>query len=240
MLAGALSADALFSSHHFLSAGEYYHWPDEGDLDSRELPYRELLLATRDSPPTARLDAGIEWLGKWGALRGIKKNKASRILKRFVDVHGRDIERLNRKPLSTLDDNDFQLVGQLAEDLVSRGMRPTAYGKALHFLLPETILMWDDKYVRETYRLWETDSRKTPPLFVRYQLFGWRLLKLISDSEGKAVLDTIRAKHRVVAGCNEPITKLIDELVYDGEGNLQRAVTALGGLDRALSRDIKA
>ena len=234
-----MSSGPLFSSYNLLSAGEYYHWTESGDPDRGELPYQQILLHGKNLPPSERVDDCVEWLVRWGGLRGTTKRKARLALKSFVKEFEDDLVKLRSKSLAELGPSQLHRIGRLAESLSGRGLKPTTYGKALHFFMPDTVLMWDDWYVRSTYRLREDDKENraetTSSQFERYQWFGWRLIRLLIESEGDQIVATIHGKHRATARCDEPVTKILDEMVYDGEGNRERAVAALGGLDRALA-----
>ena len=56
-------------------------------------------------------------------------------------------------------------------------------GKALHFFLPETVMLWDQAIVRNTYKL-----RPDPESFVSYQRFGWKLLHHVTHGQSNEVL----------------------------------------------------
>src|SRR5438128_834720 len=73
-----------------------------------------------------------------------------------------DLERLQGRVLYSLVPEDFQHILEISTSFRDCGAPPTTFGKALHFFLPETVMMWDQAIVRNTYKL-----RPDPESFAR-------------------------------------------------------------------------
>ncbi len=74
-----------------------------------------------------------------------------------------DLERLQGRVLDKLATDDFQHILDISRSFRDCGAPPTTYGKALHFFLSETVMLWDQTIVRNTYKL-----RPDPERFVSY------------------------------------------------------------------------
>jgi len=105
-------------------------------------------------------------------------------------------------------------------------------GKALHFFLPETVMMWDQAIVRNTYKL-----RPDPESFVSYQSFGWKLLHHVTRDKTVKVLQEFERDHARSVGFSEPMTIILDHLAFFPKLSA-RAVAALGGPSQAFSEDL--
>src|SRR6266487_675931 len=86
--------------------------------------------------------------------------------------------------------DDFQTVLKISSSFRDCGPPPTTFGKALHFFLPETVMMWDQTIVRNTYKL-----RPDPESFVSYQRFGWKLLHHVTRDKTVNVLRQLENDH---------------------------------------------
>ena len=64
-----------------------------------------------------------------------------------------NLERLQGRVLYSLAPEDFQHILDISSSFRDCGAPPTTYGKALHFFLPETVMLWDQAIVRNTYKL---------------------------------------------------------------------------------------
>ncbi len=193
--------------------------------------YRDLILRKRNLPANERVDDALSFLGQWNALRfkgGEKKVRS--IIPSWLSENEWILRRLDGRPLRSLAFADFSLVFYLSASLRQGGIPPTAFGKLLHFFLPETVLLWDEEIVRTRY-----DLDGDPYTFLTYQCYGWRLLDYLSNSPGAIPLVKIQQAHAEdigYSGYSEPLPKLIDELAYT-EPLRARAVAALGGFDIA-------
>ena len=106
-----------------------------------------------------------------------------------------DLRRLQGRVLYSLAPVDFQSVFEISSSFRDCGAPPTTFGKALHFFLSETVMLWDQAIVRNRYKL-----RSDPESFVSYQRFGWKLLHHVT--RGKTVnvlrqLERPRKTHRL-------------------------------------------
>jgi hypothetical protein len=218
-----------FTSGDFLEAGEDHH--REQDLSKKGWrAYREYLLGTLQSEPGDRLDAAIDFLGAWKALRfkgGGAKLRS--IYPSWVKTRSASLEALSRRELVKLSPREFYEVFLMAAELRAEGLPPTCCGKLLHFLVPRAVLLWDGAIVRAQYSL-DAD----PAGFLAYQIYGQRLLRYLERSEGSRILGELESAHARVAGCNEPITRLVDELAYRPD-LAAKAVSSLGGARSAFS-----
>jgi hypothetical protein len=108
----------------------------------------------RNESPVARLDDAVEFLGKWKALRFKGGGTAfRRICTKWLRRNLPDLQRLQGRVLYNLAPEDFQTVLKVSSSFRDCGAPPTTYGKALHFFLPETVMLWDQAIVRNTYKL---------------------------------------------------------------------------------------
>jgi hypothetical protein len=212
-----------------LAAGRAYHSREEEQGDS---VYMESVVSTRDWSPARRVDHAVSFLRSWNALRsrGLTDTRAKRLIRGFIKDNRDDILSTRATQLARLKQTDIDKIGAMFDDARARGLGPTAVGKLLHFLMPDTVLLWDQKTIRSV--LWLGPESKE---FLRYQLFGKRLLAHLEGVGGPRSLQRMRARHRVAAGGDEPLTKLVDELFYDESGMRERTILALGGLGPALA-----
>ncbi len=225
----------VFTTEHLRSAGKAYG--QHGDTF-----YRENLVGTQGLPPLERIEPMVQFLRGWGGLRtgqaGLTNERAAVIIKGFVEAHLQEINDLSKIPLYELKSEHFTRVRNLYTELGRRQppdsltFPETGRGKLLHFLMPNTVLLWDGEMVRAPLLL-----EPTAEDFERYQRFGWRLVNHLISTEGLAAVESVVREHEALTDCKEPLPKLIDELFYDRHGNRERAILQLGGLDPALSVD---
>jgi hypothetical protein len=186
----------------------------------------------RRRSPMARLDEAVEFLGKWKALRFKGGKTAFRtICTTWLRKNLIDLERLQGRILYSLDPDDFQHVLEISSSFRDCGAPPTTFGKALHFFLPETVMLWDQAIVRNTYKL-----RPDPESFVSYQWFGWKLLHHVIRNKTDNALQQLERDHARTIGYFEPITMILDHLAFLPKLSA-RAVAALGGPSNAFSDD---
>ena len=198
-------------------AGTHWVWP-------------KLVWERRNESPVARLDDAVEFLGKWKALR-FKGGKTAfrRIWTAWLRKNLTDLQRLRGRVLYSLAPEDFQTVLKISSSFRDCGAPPTTYGKALHFFLPETVMLWDQAIVRNTYKL-----HPDPESFVSYQRFGWKLLRHVTRDKTVNVLRQLERDHARTVGYFEPITMILDHLAFNPKLSA-RAVAALGGPSKAFS-----
>ncbi len=233
-----MSDERIFTTDHFRAAGKARgkHGDDY---------YRENLVGTLGRPPLERVDDAVQFLRGWGGLRtgraGLTNARATEIIRAFVESRQQDIDELWRIPLHDLKPDHFTMVRSMYNELGRRQPEDamvfpeTGRGKLLHFLLPRTVLLWDGVMVRAPLLLPIREA--TSEDFERYQRFGWRLASHLISTEGLAAVESVVKDHEPFTDCQEPLPKLIDELFYDRQGNRERAILQLGGLDSALSLD---
>ena len=192
-----------------------------------------LVWERRSRSPVARLDDAVEFLGKWKALR-FKGGGAAfrRICSIWLRKNLTDLQRLQGRVLYRLAPEDFQHILELSSRFRDGGAPPTTIGKALHFFLPETVMLWDQAIVRNTYKL-----RPDPESFVSYQRFGWKLLHHVTRNKTVNVLRQLERDHARTVGYFEPITVILDHLAFSPKLSA-RAVAALGGSSQAFSDDL--
>ena|SRR2546425_1325731 len=132
--------------------------------------YPKLVWEWRSRSPMARLDDAVEFLGEWKALR-FKGGKIAfrRICTRWLRKNLVDLQRLQGRVLYKLAPEDFRHFLEIRRSFRDYGAPPTTFGKALHFFLPETLIVWDQAIVRNKYKL-----HPDPESFVSYQPFGWK------------------------------------------------------------------
>jgi len=168
-------------SHH--DAGPHALWPS-------------LVRGRRSKSLVARLEDAVEFLGKWKALRFKGGGRVfRRICTNWLRKNLTDLRRLQGRVLYSLAPVDFQSVFEISSSFRDCGAPPTTFGKALHFFLSETVMLWDQAIVRNRYKL-----RSDPESFVSYQRFGWKLLHHVT--RGKTVnvlrqLERPRKTHRL-------------------------------------------
>jgi hypothetical protein len=186
----------------------------------------------RTESPVARLNDAVEFLGKWKALR-FKGGKTAfrRICTRWLRRNLTDLKRLQGRALYSLANEDFQHILDISRSFRDCGAPPTTYGKALHFFLPETVMLWDQAIVRNTYKL-----RPDPESFVSYQRFGWKLLHHVARGKTINAVRQLERDHARTIGYYEPITMILDHLAFSPKLST-RAVKVLGGPSNAFSND---
>lgn len=183
----------------------------------------------------ARLDDAVEFLGKWKALR-FKGGGASfrRICKTWLRNSLTHLQDLQGRALYSFTPEDFQAVLKISSSFRDCGAPPTTLGKALHFFLPEAVMLWDQAIVRNRYKL-----RTDPESFVSYQRFGWKLLHHVARNKTVNVLRQLEGDHARSIGYFEPMTMILDHLAFSPKLSA-RAVTALGGPSKAFSQDLSS
>ena len=195
--------------------------------------WQRLVWERRSESPAARLDDAVEFLGKWKALR-FKGGKTAfrRICRTWLGKNLTDLRRLQGRVLYSLAPEGFQTVLKMSSSFRDCGAPPTTFGKALHFFLPETVMLWDQAIVRNTYKL-----RPDPESFVSYQRFGCKLLHHVTRNKTVNVLRQLERDHAISIGYFEPMTMILDHLAFSPKLSA-RAVAALGGSSRAFSDDL--
>jgi len=192
----------------------------------------KLVWERRTESPVARIDDAVEFLGKWKALRFRGGKMAFRkICTRWLRKNLTILERLQGRVLYSLAPGDFQHILDITSSFRDCGAPPTTFGKALHFFLPETVMLWDQAIVRDTYKL-----RPDPESFVSYQRFGWKLLHHVTRKKSANALRQLERDHARTIGYFEPITMILDHLAFSSKLS-SRAVAALGGPSKAFSDD---
>jgi hypothetical protein len=191
-----------------------------------------LVWERRKESPLARLDDAVEFMGKWKALR-FKGGKIAfrRICTTWLRKNLNNLQRLQGMVLYNLAPEDFQTVLKISSSFRDCGAPPTTLGKALHFFLPETVMLWDQAIVRNTYKL-----RPDPESFVSYQRFGWKLLHHVTRHKTVKVLRQLERDHARSIGYFEPMTMILDHLAFSPK-LAAKAVIALGGPSKAFSHD---
>ena len=210
-------------------AAEKYTYHDGGTHGV----WPRLVWERRNESPVARLDDAVEFLGKWKALRFKGGGRAfRRICTNWLRKNLTDLQRLQGRVLYSLAPEDFQHILDLSSSFRDCGAPPTTIGKALHFFLPETVMMWDQAIVRITYKL-----RSDPESFVSYQRFGWKLLHHVTRGKTVKVLQQLERVHARSIGYFEPMTMILDHLAFSPKLSA-RAVSALGGPSKAFSDNL--
>jgi len=215
-----------FELKQLREAAEKYTYHDAGTHGV----WPKLVWERRSQSPTARLDDAVEFLGKWKALRFKGGGAAFRkIGTAWLRKNLTDLQRLQGRVLYSLAPEDFQHILDISTSFRDCGAPPTTLGKALHFFLPETVMLWDQAIVRNTYKL-----RPDPESYVSYQRFGWKLLHHVTRNKTVEVLRQLERDHARSVGYFEPITMILDHLAFSHKLST-RAVAALGGLSQAFS-----
>jgi len=218
-----------FELKQLREAAEKYTYHDAGT----DGVWPRLVWERRNGSPVARLDDAVEFLGKWKALRFKGGGTAfRRICANWLRKNLIDLQRLQGRVLYSLAPEDFQDVLRISSSFRDCGAPPTTFGKALHFFLPKTIMLWDQAIVRNTYKL-----RPDPESFVSYQRFGCKLLHHVTRNKTVNVLRQLERDHAISIGYFEPMTMILDHLAFSPKLSA-RAVAALGGSSRAFSDDL--
>src|SRR5712691_4517665 len=210
-------------------AAEKYTYHDAGT----HRVYPRLVWEPRSLSPVARLDDAVEFLGKWKALR-FKGGKTAfrRICTTWLRKNLTDLQRFQGRVLYSLAPEDFHNILDISTSFRDCPAPPTTFGKALHFFLPETVMLWDQAIVRNTYKL-----RPDPESFVSYQRFGWKLLHHVRRGKTVKVLRQLERDHARSIGYFEPMTMILDHLAFSPKLSA-RALAALGGPSQAFSDDL--
>ena len=218
-----------FELEHLREAADKYTYHDAGTHGV----WPKLVWERRSRSPIARLDDAVEFLGKWKALR-FKGGGAAfrRICKTWLRKNLADLEHFQGRVLYSLAPDDFQDLLEISSSFRDCGAPPTTLGKALHFFLPETVMLWDQAIVRNAYKL-----RPDPESFVSYQRFGWKLLHHVTRNKTATALRQLEKDHARTVGYFEPITMILDHVAFFPK-LYARAVMALGGPSKAFSNDL--
>src|SRR5260370_4089451 len=205
-------------------AAEKYTYHDAGT----HRVYSRLVWESRTESPVTRLDDAVEFMGKWKSLR-FKGGKAAfrRFCNTWLKKNLVDLQHLQGRVLYSLAPEDFQTVLKISSSFRDCGAPPTTFGKALHFFLPETVMLWDQAIVRNTYKL-----HPDPESSVSYQRFGWKLLHHLTRNKTFNSLRQLERDHARTVGYFEPITMILDHLAFSPKLSA-RAVVALGGSSQA-------
>ncbi len=218
-----------FELEQLREAAEKYTYHDAGTHGV----WPRLVWERRNESPVARLDDAIEFLGKWKALRFKGGGAAfTRICKTWLRKNLSDLQRLQGRVLYSLAPEDFQHILDISTSFRDCGAPPTTFGKALHFFLPETVMLWDQEIVRNTYKLCPD-----PESFVSYQRFGWKLLHHVTRGKTVKVLKQLERDHARSIGYFEPMTMILDHLAFSPKLSA-RAVAALGAASKAFSHGL--
>jgi len=218
-----------FELEQLREAAEKYTYHDAGTHGV----WPRLVWERRNESPVARLDDAIEFLGKWKALRFKGGGAAfTRICKTWLRKNLSDLQRLQGRVLYSLAPEDFQHILDISTSFRDCGAPPTTFGKALHFFLPETVMLWGQAIVRNTYKL-----RSEPESFVSYQRFGWKLLHHVTRGKTVKVLKQLERDHARSIGYFEPMTMILDHLAFSPKLSA-RAVAALGAASKAFSHGL--
>ncbi|OLB69797.1 hypothetical protein AUI06_08220 [archaeon 13_2_20CM_2_52_21] len=197
--------------------------------------YPRLIWERRNRSPVSRIDDAVEFLGKWKALRFKGGGSAfRRICTNWLRKNLTDLQHLRGRVLFSLAPEDFQRILDITTSFRDCSAPPTTFGKALHFFLPETIMLWDQAIVRNTYKL-----RPYPESFVSYQRFGWKLLHHVTRNKSVRVIRQLERDHAKSIGYFEPMTMILDHLAFYPKLSA-RAVAALGGSSQAFSNDLSS
>jgi len=139
-----------FELKQLREAAEKYTYHDAGTHGV----WTRLVWERRNESPIARLDNAAEFLGKWKALR-FKGGKTAfrRICATWLTKNLTNLQHLQGRVLYSLAPNDFQHILDVTTSFRDCGAPPTTFGKALHFFFPETVMLWDQAIVRNTYKL---------------------------------------------------------------------------------------
>jgi len=217
-----------FELEQLREAAEKYPYHDAGT----HVVWPRLVWERRTESPLARVDDAVEFLGKWKALR-FKGGAVAfrRICAKWLGKNLTDLQHLQGGVLYILAPEDFQTVLKISSSFRDCGAPPTTFGKALHFFLPEAVMLWDQAIVRNTYKL-----RPDPESFVSYQRFGWKLLHHVTRNKTVNVLRHLERDHARTLGYFEPITMILDHLAFSPRLSA-RAVRVLGGRSKAFSDD---
>jgi hypothetical protein len=218
-------------------------WDEYHDRSTEpEIFYSLLYLEGKDKDPEDRLDRSIIFLLVWNAwdwrTRAPGVDRALEFLPGFLKRNAPAIRSLRKQSLLTLGDADFATIRNLARKLdtglefvgskpdgkVGTIRAPTAWGKLLHFLAPEAILLWDAEVVRNG----PLQLGDGPDDFVVLQRWGQRLL-LQLDKEKRGSIPRMLIEHRrqTKGHYYEPITKFLDETMYDREA-IRQAKALIG------------
>ena len=216
-----------------VAAWEAYHERST----SPEAFYARFYLEGKGKQPPSRVLHAIIFLQAWTAwdyrFREDGPLRALEFLPGFIEENSPTIQHLRDRSLLTLEDDDINAIRDLAVSLESgltfddgRGPRraPTAWGKLLHFLAPESILLWDG----ETVRKGPLHLNDGPDDFAALQRWGRALSRHLEKDRvggyaGLAVAHRLQRKDSY----EEPVTKIIDEAMYD-PSTIRQAIEIVG------------
>jgi hypothetical protein len=229
------------------AAGRRFH-RGEGPRSARQYRSTIRAIALAQRSPRKMAVLAVELLYSWGGIRkpvSLKPRLITR-LDRWLRQYQREYRTLSKTHLEDLARSDFLLITDLAGGLaypteyIRHGgrnyelMTATAWGKLMHFVMPQTIVLWDDAWVRRAYGLGDD-----PYSFTCYQAFCQRLLSELERDPPGRVESWVQRHSAMLRGLEstaegessdefvESRPKLVDELVYD-RGIVRAAQSAIG------------
>ncbi len=216
-------------------AGRRFHREEGGASGSTYRAAIRFIERSHDDPGKVARQS-VDLLYTWGGIRkpdSLRRPMADRF-EAWLRLYRPKWTALAAKRIESLSDDDLLLVLDLAGSLaypietfeVGKRhwtlMTPTAWGKLLHFILPNAVILWDEGQVRNSYGL-DDD----PYSFVCYQAFARALSMKIQHSHPGGLVSWVQ-RHAAVVRTEEgnpqsanlqdymePAPKLIDELAYD-------------------------
>jgi len=200
--------------------------------------YSTLYLRGKGEEPETRVNSSVLFLALWNAwdyrFQQPGVVRALEYLPGFLRENASNIQSLRNRAILTLEEGDFAVIRDLAaqldyglvfNDKFGPRRAQTAWGKLLHFLVPEAILLWDGEYVRNG----PLQLGDGPDDFVALQRWGQRLARQL-DETNRGATERLSTDHRRMTNghYDEPVTKIFDEAMYDAEA-IEHAIDAIGG-----------
>lgn len=217
------------------AAGRRFH-RGEGGRSARQ--YRSAIhaIALAHRNPRKMATLAVELLYSWGGIRKPVSLKRPLVIRldRWLRQYDTEWRTLSRTKLEDFARSDLLLITDLAGGLaypteyVRHGRRTyelmtaTAWGKLMHFIMPQTIVLWDEAWVRNAYGLGDD-----PYSFTCYQAFCHRLLTELERDHPGRVASWVQRHSAMLRSLEsadggegsdefvESLPKLVDELVYD-------------------------
>jgi hypothetical protein len=179
-----------------------------------EAGYSKLVFAHFNDGPRDLAAAAVTFLDKWGAFhysqRKLRIAALSSYLPDWFETTQETLKSIRISVIQAMTPDENASVYSLANSLYRGGVKPTEYGKLLHFVAPFGVALWDDKWVRTNYELAEG-----PREFMFYQRALQALIAELTRVEGERSIETLLANHHQQTGCEGGLPKLFDEAVYD-------------------------
>jgi|SRR3989442_1663501 len=229
------------------AARAYHSEPPEG-----EAGYMRYLASVREKESELG-QLALDFLVRWGGASTARvfpkraRGLLQKSLNAWFDHHSSMIRSLGRYAIQSVDLSEivphvcdlFESLRQVRQPRVggrNRTFGSTAAGKTLHLLLPDLCPIWDQRWIRDPLSL--DDQAWSYVTYIR--VAKALVIRVVGDVSNKSQLAPDLAINRLVQRHEadvvrlqrkEPVTKILDEAVYDPSFRSQWVKPLLSNID---------